>query len=61
MDELELSVRTANLLQNMGVVTLRQLVQKSDVDVLKMRDVGRETLKERSWERDKARLLREKG
>ncbi len=46
VDELELSVRTANLLQNMGVVTLRQLVQKSDVDVLKMRDAGRETLKE---------------
>ena len=46
VDELELSVRTANGLQNARIRTIRDLVQKTEADLLKVRNFGRQSLKE---------------
>jgi DNA-directed RNA polymerase subunit alpha len=44
VDELELSVRTASSLQSMGILTIRELVQKSEVDMLESKNFGLKSL-----------------
>ena len=46
MDELELSVRSANCLKNAGIRTIRDLVQKSEKDMLETKNFGRKSLNE---------------
>jgi len=46
VDELELSVRSANCLQNANIKTIGDLVQKSEADMLKTKNFGRKSLKE---------------
>lgn len=46
VDELELSVRTANGLQNLGVTYLGELVQFTEIDLLKSKDFTRKSLAE---------------
>jgi DNA-directed RNA polymerase subunit alpha len=46
VDELELSVRSANCLQNANIKYIGQLVQKSEADMLKTKNFGRKSLKE---------------
>jgi len=45
-DELELSVRSANCLENAGIKYLGDLVQKSEAEMLKTRNFGRKSLRE---------------
>ena len=46
VDELELSVRSANCLRAAGIVTLRDLIQKTEAEMLKYRNFGRKSLNE---------------
>jgi DNA-directed RNA polymerase subunit alpha len=46
VDELELTVRSANCLQNAGIEFIWQLVQKSESDMLKTKNFGRKSLAE---------------
>ncbi|TMB29525.1 MAG: DNA-directed RNA polymerase subunit alpha [Deltaproteobacteria bacterium] len=46
VDELELSVRSANCLQNANIKTIGDLVQKTEADMLKTKNFGRKSLKE---------------
>ncbi|MGM0574964.1 MAG: DNA-directed RNA polymerase subunit alpha [Myxococcota bacterium] len=46
VDELELSVRSANCLQNAGIRYIGELVQKSEAEMLKTKNFGRKSLKE---------------
>jgi hypothetical protein len=46
VDELELSVRTANALANAQITTIGQLVQRTEADLLKTKDFGRKSLLE---------------
>ncbi len=46
VDELELSVRSANCLQNANIALIGELVQKSEADMLKTKNFGRKSLKE---------------
>lgn len=46
VDELELSVRSANCLQNANIKYIYQLVQKTEQDMLKTKNFGRKSLKE---------------
>ncbi|MEK6606656.1 MAG: DNA-directed RNA polymerase subunit alpha [Myxococcota bacterium] len=46
VDELELSVRSANCLQNANIRYIGDLVQKSEPDMLKTKNFGRKSLKE---------------
>ena len=46
VDELELSVRTANCLKNADITTIRELVQRTETDMLKMKNFGRQCLRE---------------
>jgi hypothetical protein len=46
VDELPLSVRTANCMKNAGIRTVRQLVQKTEADLLRTKNFGRKSLKE---------------
>jgi hypothetical protein len=46
LDELELSVRTANALQTARLTTIRELVQCSEGDLLKLPGFARQSLKE---------------
>lgn len=46
VDELELSVRSANCLQNANIRFIGQLVQKSEGEMLKTKNFGRKSLKE---------------
>ena len=55
VDELELSVRSANCLKNAGIRTIRELVQKSEKDMLETKNFGRKSLNEIK------EILREKG
>ena len=55
VEELELSVRSANCLKNAGIRTLRELVQKTEKDMLETKNFGRESLNEIKD------ILREKG
>ncbi len=46
VDELELSVRSSNCLKAAEIKTLKDLVQKSEADMLKYRNFGRKSLSE---------------
>jgi DNA-directed RNA polymerase subunit alpha len=46
VDELELSVRSANCLQNAGIEHIWQLVEKSEGEMLKTKNFGRKSLNE---------------
>lgn len=46
VDELELSVRSANCLQNANITLIGELVQKSEAEMLKTKNFGRKSLKE---------------
>ena len=46
VDELELSVRSANCLQNAGIEYIYQLVEKSEAEMLKTKNFGRKSLNE---------------
>jgi DNA-directed RNA polymerase subunit alpha len=46
VDELELSVRSANCLQNANIKYIGELVQKSEPEMLKTKNFGRKSLKE---------------
>jgi DNA-directed RNA polymerase subunit alpha len=46
VDELELSVRAANCLQNAGIKFIGELVQRSEAEMLKTKNFGRKSLKE---------------
>ena len=46
VEELELSVRSANCLQNANIHLIGELVQKTEADMLKTKNFGRNSLKE---------------
>jgi len=46
VDELELSVRSANCLQNANIRTIGELVQRSEAEMLKTKNFGRKSLNE---------------
>jgi len=46
VDELELSVRSANCLQNAGIEYIYQLVERSEAEMLKTKNFGRKSLNE---------------
>jgi DNA-directed RNA polymerase subunit alpha len=46
VDEMELSVRSANCLQNAGIEMIWQLVEKSEAEMLKTKNFGRKSLNE---------------
>jgi len=46
VEELELSVRSANCLQNANIQLIGELVQRSEQDMLKTKNFGRKSLKE---------------
>ncbi|KAA0251342.1 DNA-directed RNA polymerase subunit alpha [Acidobacteria bacterium ACD] len=55
VEELELSVRSANCLKNAGIRSLRELVQKTEKEMLETKNFGRKSLNEIK------EILREKG
>jgi DNA-directed RNA polymerase subunit alpha len=46
VDELELSVRSANCLRNANITKIYQLVQKTESEMLKTKNFGRKSLNE---------------
>jgi len=46
VDELELSVRSANCLKNANIIKIYQLVQKTEAEMLKTKNFGRKSLNE---------------
>jgi len=46
VDELELSVRSYNCLKNAGIQTIRDLVQKTEAEMLRTKNFGRKSLNE---------------
>ena len=46
VEELELSVRSYNCLKNANIRTIRELVQKSETEMIKTKDFGRKSLNE---------------
>ena len=46
IDELDLSVRSANCLKNANINTLRELVRKSEKEMLETKNFGRKSLEE---------------
>ncbi|MET4719482.1 DNA-directed RNA polymerase alpha subunit [Bradyrhizobium japonicum] len=46
VDELEFSVRSANCLKNDGIVYLAQLVQRSELEMIRTPNFGRRSLNE---------------
>ena len=46
VDELELSVRSANCLQNANIKLIGELVQKTEAEMLKTKNFGRKSLRE---------------
>ena len=46
MEELELSVRSYNCLKNANIRTIRELVQKTEGEMLKTKNFGRKSLNE---------------
>ena len=46
VDELELSVRSANCLQNANIKYIYELVEKTEAEMLKTKNFGRKSLKE---------------
>ena len=46
VEELELSVRSANCLQNANIHLIGELVQRTEAEMLKTKNFGRKSLKE---------------
>ena len=46
IDELELSVRSYNCLKNAGIESVRDLVQRTEPELLKTKNFGRKSLNE---------------
>ncbi|MGB0647871.1 MAG: DNA-directed RNA polymerase subunit alpha C-terminal domain-containing protein, partial [Bradymonadia bacterium] len=46
VDELELSVRSANCLQNANIKLIGELVKRTEADMLKTKNFGRKSLRE---------------
>jgi len=46
VEELELSVRSANCLKNAGIRTIYELVQKTEAEMLKTKNFGKKSLNE---------------
>ena len=46
IEELDLSVRSYNCLKRAGINTVQQLVQKTEEDMMKVRNLGRKSLEE---------------
>ena len=46
IEELDLSVRSYNCLKRAGIQTIRELVQKSEEEMMKVRNLGKKSLKE---------------
>jgi DNA-directed RNA polymerase subunit alpha len=46
IEDLELSVRSYNCLKRAGINTVAELVQKSEEDMMKVRNLGRKSLDE---------------
>ncbi len=46
VEDLELSVRSANCLKNAGINTIGELVQKTEAEMLKTKNFGRKSLSE---------------
>ena len=46
VEELELSVRSYNCLKNANILTIRELVQKTETEMLKTKNFGRKSLNE---------------
>ncbi len=46
VDELEFSVRSANCLKNANILTIGELVQKTEQEILQMKNFGRKSLNE---------------
>lgn len=46
IDDLDLSVRAYNCLKRAGIITIRDLVEKSENEMMKIRNLGKKSLKE---------------
>ena len=46
IDDLDLSVRAYNCLKRAGILTIRDLVEKSENEMMKIRNLGKKSLKE---------------
>ena len=46
IEDLELSVRSHNCLKRAGINTVEELVQRSEADMMKVRNLGRKSLDE---------------
>ena len=46
IDDLELSVRSFNCLKRAGIQTVEELIQKTEEDMMKVRNLGKKSLKE---------------
>ena len=46
IEELDLSVRSYNCLKRAGIQTIRELVQRSEEEMMKVRNLGKKSLKE---------------
>lgn len=46
IEELDLSVRSYNCLKRAGINTVQELIQKSEEDMMKVRNLGRKSLEE---------------
>lgn len=46
VEELELSVRSANCLKNAGITTIGELIKKTEAEMLKTKNFGRKSLSE---------------
>ena len=46
IDELDLSVRSFNCLKRAGINTVRELTNKTDEDMMKVRNLGKKSLEE---------------
>ena len=46
IEELDLSVRSYNCLKRAGINTVQELVQKSEEDMMKVRNLGKKSLEE---------------
>jgi DNA-directed RNA polymerase subunit alpha len=46
IEELELSVRSFNCLKRAGINTVEELTQKSEADMMKVRNLGKKSLDE---------------
>ena len=49
IEELDLSVRSFNCLKRAGINTVEDLINKSEDDMMKVRNLGRKSLEEVIW------------